>query len=126
MRIPIHLPEVEALADQVHLIAIALDGINAKLTNLEAMMSALSDAVAAAAARVNDDFAHLRDLLDQALATETANQAEIARLTSEADAVQADVNQAVADLANMDPDPDNPVVVEEPPVEEPPVENPPV
>ncbi len=75
--------------------------------------------------RITADVAHLQDLLQQALATETANQAEIDRLKAEATAVVESINQATAIVASIDPLPDFPEPVPapvEPPVE--PVEDP--
>ena len=66
-------------------------------------------------ARINDDVANLRDLLNQALATDTANQAEIARLNAEADAAVTSINDAIAQVSAIDPDPNFPPPA--PPVE---------
>lgn len=91
-----------------------------QLDRIETLMSALSEALAGATERVTADIAHLQDLLETALATETANTAEIARLREEAAAVVADTQGVVDALNAWDPDPSNPVPVELPP-EEPPV-----
>lgn len=109
--------------------------ILATLARMEEKMSALSDAVAGVATRVNDDFNHLHELLDAALATDAADAAEIARLKGEADTVAADMAATIDALNAIDPDADFPAPVEEPveepapveePVEEPaPVEEPP-
>ena len=52
---------------------------------------------------------------DQALATQTADQAEIARLQSEADAAVTSINDAIANIGSIDPDPNFPPPA--PPVE---------
>ena len=89
---------------------------------IEVQMSALTDAVAAMKARIDEDVANLRALLDAALATDAADAAEIARLTAEADTLQADIDAAIVAVGEIDPDPAFPAApVEEPPVE-PPVE----
>ncbi len=71
-------------------------------------MSALTDAVANLKSRVNEDVDHLKSLLEEALATETSNEAEIQRLRDEAASVGAEVDAAIADINSFDPDPSNP------------------
>lgn len=90
------------------------------LTHLETLMSNLGDSVAAntaaqtaAFARIDEDVAHLRDLVAQAIAVDAANAAEVARLTAEADAAVAQITANTAALNAEDPDPAFPVV--EPP-----------
>lgn len=86
-----------------------LDQILTQLNTLGAKMSALSEAVAAAAARVHDDFEHIKSTLDQALArlAELGGAAdEIDRLRAEGEAARADIASAVEELAKLDPDPD--------------------
>jgi len=77
-------------------------------------MSALSDALVAMKARVAEDFANLRALLDEALANDAADDATIAEVTARADALQADIDAALADVGAVDPDPAFPAA---PPVE---------
>lgn len=101
IRIPIDIPEFDAVME-------ALGDISTRQTAMEAKMSELSDAVAGVVSRVDEDFAHLRDLLEQALATETSNEAEIARLREEAATVGADISSAVSELNAVDPDASNP------------------
>jgi predicted RNase H-like nuclease len=83
-------------------------------------MSALSDAVAAMVAKVNEDVAHLRELLDAALATDAADAATIADLRAQADATGADIADAISAMSAVDPDPSFPAAPapEPPPVEE--------
>lgn len=110
------MPSVEIVA---HNVTINYGGDNAEVLRaislLEEHMSALSDAVAAANARVAEDFANLRALLDQALATDVADAAKIAELTAQADALTADAAEAVTALGALDPDPSFPAAPVEPP-----------
>lgn len=72
------------------------------LQRIETQMSALTDAVNAMKARIDTDVAHLRALLDEALATDAADAAEIARLTAEADEAVASIN-AIDPVADFPP-----------------------
>lgn len=73
------------------------------MSDTSAALAGLTDAIAAATGRVNDDTAHLRDLLEQALATDSADQAEIDRLRGEASTVVDSINAATAQLSSIDP-----------------------
>lgn len=84
-------------------------------------MSAFTDALTAAVDRVNQDFTHLRELLDQALATDIADQAVIDALRADANTTAAEMAAAVDALRAIDPDASFPPA---PPVEPPPVEPP--
>jgi predicted nucleic acid-binding Zn-ribbon protein len=104
---PIHIYQHMENEDQIlH----ELQHINHRLEIMENQMSALTDAVqalsdsiAAATARIDEDVAHLNDLLTQALATETANQAVIAQLTQEAADVTASITAQTTALNAIDP-----------------------
>lgn len=96
--------------------------ILAKLNELENTVSDLSSAIAAQrealiemAARIDEDFANITALLEQALATPPDAQAEIDRLTAEVAELQADAAEAtaaitasIAKIEAEDPDPSNP------------------
>lgn len=74
----------------------------------EVMMSAFTDALANFVARAQADMRHLRDLLDQALATDVADQEVIAALRAKADQIQAENQQAIDQLNSLDLDPSFP------------------
>jgi hypothetical protein len=80
-------------------------------------MSALSDALQAMTARINEDFANLRALLDEALANDAADDAALAAANARADELQADIDAAITAVGAVDPDPANPAAPVEPPVE---------
>lgn len=78
-------------------------------------MSALTDAIDAMQARVTEDFAEMRRIVNEALATDAADQARIAELTQRADqltadnaAMLADQTDAIGRLQGVDPDPNFP------------------
>ncbi len=108
------MADVEIIINGLPTVLAALDAVVTRLTALEAKVSALTDAVVALKARIDEDVAHLRDLLDQALATAADDQATIDALRAEADGVVASINaiDPVADFP-AEPDPAPPV---EPPV----------
>lgn len=103
-----------------------LTEIETNMADITGAVTALTDAVASMQTRIDADVQHLRDLLSQALATDTANQAEIARLNAEGDAAVASITGATAAVAAIDPLSDNPaptpVPDPEPPVDVPPPE----
>lgn len=92
------------------------DGLSAqvlaKLEEMSAQMAELQDAFDAMRARATEDYQHLSGLLDQALATDTANQAEIDRLKAERDVV-------IASAAQFDLDTSFPAAPPQPDVPEP-------
>jgi hypothetical protein len=71
-------------------------------------MSALSDALQAMSARINEDFANLRALLDEALANDAADATALAEANAKADSLQADIDAALGAIAAVDPDADFP------------------
>lgn len=87
-----------------------------QLIIMEDKMSELHDAVAGltasidgVVARVDQDVAHLHDLLNQALAADVADQATIAALQADAAATVESITTATASLTAIDPDADFPV-----------------
>jgi hypothetical protein len=84
----------------------------AKLDQLGAQMTALTDAIDQMRARIDADFANVSDLLERALATDAADEAEKARLRQELADMQlshtAEIDDAVARLGAVDPDPNFP------------------
>lgn len=93
-----------------------------KLENLEAIMSdnsaaldALASAVADMKSRVAEDVAHLMDLVNQALALETAAEADAAALRADAEATAARITEVTADVGTVDPVADFPGAPTPPP-----------
>ena len=98
------------------------------MTATQEAITALTDAVAGVAVRVDEDVAHLLDLLDQAngllaqaQANDAADAAAIAALTEQAAALTADAEATVASitaatdsLKAIDPLADFPAPVEPP------------
>ena len=90
-----------------------------RLTSMEKTMSELTDAIAAQqaaldglAGRINEDVAHLQDLVAQAAATIATDQAAIDALTADAAATAQSITEATASIAAstaqiaaIDPDP---------------------
>lgn len=93
----------------------AINRIEIKMGLIEDKVTELVAAVGDLSTRVVEDVQSLRDIISQALATETANAAEIARLNAEADAAVTSINDAIAAVQGIDPVPEFPPV--EPPVE---------
>lgn len=91
----------------------------AAMADVNAAVQGLTDAVAAMTTRIDEDVQHLRDLVDQALATQTADQAEIARLQGEADAAVTSINDATSRVGAIDPVSDFPSTPEPTPTPEP-------
>ncbi len=86
--------------------------LTAQLEQLGAQMSALTDAIDAMQTRVSEDFAEMRRLLDEAIATDAADAARIAELEARADqlvadnqALMTDQADAITRLQGVDPDP---------------------
>lgn len=114
--------------------------VQQRLNAIEGIMSALSDAVAGVKSRLDEDWAEaqrqiqeLSNLVDQAAALDVTQEAEIADLKSQRDAIlsdfqtaQQDASAAVEELNAIDVDPSFPAQPEpEPePEPEPPVEDP--
>jgi len=67
-------------------------------------MTALSDALQAMQARINEDWAKLREELNTALANDAADDEELAAANARADALQADIDEALGTIAAVDPD----------------------
>lgn len=111
----------------VHYDEADLGQVLAKLEQMESTMANVQAALDAMKARVNEDMQHMRDLLDQALATETSNQAEIDRLRAEAEVVANSLNAFDPDASwpSAPPQPDVPEPTPEPTPEPAPVEEPP-
>lgn len=91
-------------------VATALSQIMSRLTSMEETMSdtndaltGLTQAVADVATRVDEDVAHLQDIISQMSQTAVDDQAEIDRLTSEAAAVAGRINEQTARLTAIDP-----------------------
>lgn len=84
----------------------------AKLEQMESTMANVQAALDAMKARVDEDMQHMRDLLDQALVTETSDKAEIERLKAEAQVVEDSLNA-------FDPDTTFPAAPAQPDVPEP-------
>ena len=71
-------------------------------------MTALSDALSAMKSRIDEDVANFRRLIDEAVAANAGDDAEIERLTARADELQADIDAALTEIGNVDPDAANP------------------
>ena len=100
--------------------------LNAKIDQLGAQMSALTDAIDAMQTRVAEDFTELRRLLDEAIATDAADAARIAELQARADqlvadnqALMTDQAEAITRLGGVDPDPNFPAAPTPEPTPEP-------
>lgn len=102
-------PVLAALADIKQLLT------EAHLSDIPAALSGLTTAITAMKASVDADVAHLQDLVAQAGATHANDTATIQRLTDEAAAVVASINDATASVASFDADPSFPPA--EPPVD---------
>ncbi len=112
-------PSEEAVANiEAAIVAahVKLDYLISLITNQGARMSELTDALDALDEKVTTDANHWRDLLDQALATNVEDEATIADLRAQADAMQADTAAAITRIRAIDPDPTFPAA---PPVEPP-------
>lgn len=112
------LERLSAIETQLTIIGVSMSDTSAALTGL-------TDAITSAMSRIDEDVAHLQDLLEQALASDAADAATIQQLRDEAAATVASINEQTARLTAIDPVADFPAPPEEPPVEEPPVEEPP-
>lgn len=93
----------------------AIQRLGEQMGVLEDKINELNSTISAAVGRITEDVDHLRSLVTDALATQTADQAEIARLNAEADAAVTSINDAIAGIGSIDPDPSFPAA--EPPVE---------
>lgn len=89
----------------------------ARLESMENTMSDLSNASAELASavldvvsRVDEDVAHLQDLLDQALATDASDQATIDQLRADAAQTVQSLTDSTNRLKSINPDPSFPVV----------------
>lgn len=95
----------------------------AEISDVNAAFDAAWEKVTAYQARVDEDYAESQRLLAEA-------QDKLGAQGAQLDALKTHMDESAAGLAEMDLNPEFPVVepppVEEPPVEEPPVEEPPV
>lgn len=97
-----------------------------RLQAQEQIMSALSDAVQGLSdtidqvvTRIDEDVAHLNDLLSQAQANDAADAEAIETLQADADETVNRLNEATARLSAIDPVANFPVDEGEPPVDPP-------
>lgn len=73
------------------------------MTDIQGATEELTAQVSAMASRVNEDVNHLQDLLNEALATETANASEVARIKAEAEAAVGRINEVTNAVRSIDP-----------------------
>lgn len=92
------------------------------MSNLNDAVSNFRNAVGSMMDGINQDVANLRSIVDQALSTQTADQAEIQRLQGEADQAVQNINDATQQVQSVDIDPSFPQ--QQPPVDTPPVDVP--
>lgn len=95
------------------------------MTEMSQALDANTAATSAALARFGEDYAHVLELLEQALATDVDDAETIAALRADAAATTERINANTAVLAGIDPDPAFPAA-EEPPVDPEDPEEPPV
>lgn len=86
------------------------DRIIQAINELGAQVSDLTDALAGAVSRIDEDFAHMADLVTQALAADASDKTEIERLTAALDEATVQHAAVIAGLNAINPDPNFPVV----------------
>lgn len=116
----LHDPRVDYVIEQLFQIKQILQ--EAHLSDISPAIQELRDAVTGVMQRVNEDVAHLQDLVAQAGATAATDAARIQQLVDEAAATAAQIGQTTATLQTINPDPNFPPA---PPAEQPPVVPPP-
>lgn len=73
------------------------------MTDIQGATEELTAQVSDMASRVNEDVNHLQDLLNEALATESNNAAEVARIKGEAAAAVERINEVTNAVRSIDP-----------------------
>lgn len=99
------------------LILARLTALEAIMSNTSGALSGLTEAINGVVERVDTDVAHLNDLLQQALATDVADQATIDQLRAEAVTAVDAINAATAQLSSIDPDASFPPAETPPPAQ---------
>lgn len=115
--ININLTGVDPNVVHIHITHVDNTEVLTRLDSMENTMSDLSGASSDLAAAINDvvtrvdeDVAHLQDLLNQALAADAADQATIQQLRDQATAVILSLNESTNRLKGINPDPNFPAV----------------
>lgn len=118
VHIHIHVGGDQAVIDTLAVISDRLNSMEQRMTDTNDALNAQTAAIGDMVTRINEDFAEAQRLLDQALATDVADQATIDDLKAQMAALLAGVQSNTAALTAINPNPDFPAAT--PPADQPP------